>query len=101
MYQQQVLQIGAYSQCEVRRNVLSDGPANGVIVLDSADTLIADNVIARVDADGIYANLRDLAVEDMDRAGQPATRADSLAAESSPRPLAGPLDLDAISGTAF
>lgn len=60
MYQQQGLQIGAYSSCEVRRNVLSDGPANGIIVLDSADSLFADNVIARFAGDGIYANLRGL-----------------------------------------
>jgi hypothetical protein len=60
MYQQQGLQIGAYSSCEVRRNVLSDGPAMGIIVLDSGDSLFADNVIARFGGDGIYANLRDL-----------------------------------------
>lgn len=60
MFQQQGLQIGAYSSCEVRRNVLSDGPAMGIIVLDSADSLFADNVIARFGGDGIYANLRGL-----------------------------------------
>lgn len=60
MYQMQGLQIGAYSACEVRRNVLSDGPAMGVIVLDSADSLFADNVIARFEGSGIYANLRAL-----------------------------------------
>ncbi len=63
MYQQQGLQIGAYSSCEVRRNVLSDGPAMGIIVLDSADSLFADNVIARFAGDGIYANLRGLVDE--------------------------------------
>ncbi|HEY8428989.1 MAG TPA: right-handed parallel beta-helix repeat-containing protein, partial [Sandaracinaceae bacterium] len=36
LYQQQGLQIGAYTSCEVRRNILSDGPANGIIVLDAA-----------------------------------------------------------------
>lgn len=60
MYQMQGLQIGAYSSCDVRRNVLSDGTANGIIVLDSGDSTFADNVIARFEADGIYANLRDL-----------------------------------------
>ncbi len=57
-YQQQVLQIGSFSRCDVRRNRLSNGPQMGVIVLDAADTLIADNVIAHVGEDGIYANLR-------------------------------------------
>lgn len=56
--QEQVLQIGSFSRCDVRRNTLTDGPAMGIIVLDSHDTLIADNVIAHVGGDGIYANLR-------------------------------------------
>lgn len=60
MYQQQGLQIGAYSACDVRRNVISDGPALGIIVLDSGDSTFADNVIARTAGGGIYANLRDL-----------------------------------------
>ncbi|UJR84594.1 right-handed parallel beta-helix repeat-containing protein [Sandaracinus amylolyticus] len=60
MYQQQGLQLGAYSTCDVRRNVLSDGPAQGIIVLDTGDTTIADNVIARFGENGVYVNLRGL-----------------------------------------
>lgn len=56
-YQQQGLQIGTYSSCDVRRNTLSDGPQMGIIVLGAYDSTFADNVIARFGADGIYANL--------------------------------------------
>lgn len=52
-YQQQGLPIGACSSCEVRRNVLSDGRVMGIIVLDSGDSLFADNAIARFGGGGI------------------------------------------------
>jgi len=57
-YQQQGLQLGS-SICEVRRNDLRDGHAMGIIVLDVGSTIIADNVIANFEGDGIYANPRD------------------------------------------
>ncbi len=56
-YQQQGVQIGTYSSCDVRRNVLSDGPQMGIIVLGAYDTTLADNVIVRFAEDAIYANL--------------------------------------------
>lgn len=59
-FQQQGVQIGTASSCEVRRNVISDGPAMGIIVLESGDSTFADNVIARFAGDGIYANTRDV-----------------------------------------
>lgn len=57
-YQEQGLQIGTASACEVRRVDLRDGPAMGIIVLESGSSLFADNVIARFAQDGIYANPR-------------------------------------------
>ena len=57
-FQVQGLQIGSFSSCSVRRNDLRDGPAMGIIVLESGDSTFADNVIARFAADGIYANPR-------------------------------------------
>ncbi|NUP06631.1 MAG: hypothetical protein HOW73_11305 [Polyangiaceae bacterium] len=56
-YQQQGLQIGTYSSCDIRRNTLSDGPVMGVFVLGAYDTTVADNVIARFGEDAVYANL--------------------------------------------
>ncbi|AKT41564.1 right-handed parallel beta-helix repeat-containing protein [Chondromyces crocatus] len=56
-YQQQGLQIGGYSACDIRRNILSDGPAIGVIVLGAYSTTVADNVIARFNEAAIYANM--------------------------------------------
>lgn len=58
MYQEQGLQIGTASACEVRRVDLRDGPAMGIIVLESGASTFADNVIARFAGDGIYANPR-------------------------------------------
>lgn len=58
MYQEQGLQIGTASACEVRRVDLRDGPAMGILVLESGDSLFADNLIARFAEDGIYANPR-------------------------------------------
>ncbi len=57
-FQQQGLQLGS-SICEVRRNDIRDGSAMGIIVLDVGSTLIADNVIANFEGDGIYANPRE------------------------------------------
>lgn len=58
-YQQQGLQIGTYSSCEVYGNVIEDGPAMGIIVLGAGDTRIYNNVIRGFDGDGVYANARD------------------------------------------
>jgi MYXO-CTERM domain-containing protein len=60
-YQQQGFQNGTFSSCDVRRNILSDGPQMGIIVLGSHDSTFADNVIMRFGADGIYANLGETA----------------------------------------
>jgi hypothetical protein len=59
-YQQQGLQIGSWSRCHVRRNVLSDGQAMGVFVLGAYDTTVADNVIMRFAEDAVYANANEL-----------------------------------------
>lgn len=63
-FQMQGLQIGNESSCEVRRNDLRDGPAMGIIVLESGDSLFADNVIARFAVNGIYANDRGMITSD-------------------------------------
>jgi len=55
-YQQQGLQIGTYSRCDVRRNTLTDGPTNGIFVLGAYDTTVADNVVARFLGDAVYMN---------------------------------------------
>ncbi len=60
-FQQQGLQIGTYSRCEVFGNVISDGPAMGIIVLGADETFIHDNLIVGFTAaDGIYAHHRDV-----------------------------------------
>lgn len=56
--QMQGLQIGGGSRCQITDNLISSGPALGIIVLDAADTLIANNVIVDF-VDGIYINDRD------------------------------------------
>ncbi|MCB9629449.1 MAG: right-handed parallel beta-helix repeat-containing protein [Sandaracinaceae bacterium] len=58
-YQQQGLQIGSFSACEVDANVLVSGPTNGIFVLEAADTWVHDNVVVDFAGDGIYANVRD------------------------------------------
>lgn len=58
-YQQQGLQIGTYSACDVRENVIEDGPANGIIVLGAGPTTIASNLIVGFAGDGVYANHQD------------------------------------------
>lgn len=57
-FQSQGLQIGGGSSCEITDNFISEGPALGIIVLDAADTLIANNVVVGF-VDGIYINDRD------------------------------------------
>lgn len=56
-FQQQGYQNGTYSKCDFRRNLLTDGPQMGIIVLGSYDSTFADNIIMRFGEDGIYANL--------------------------------------------
>lgn len=56
-FQVQGLQIGTYSSCDIRRNVLFDGPAMGVFVLGAYDTTVADNIIGRFAGDTVYANI--------------------------------------------
>jgi Right handed beta helix region len=56
--QMQGLQIGGGSRCEITDNFISHGPAIGIIILDAADTLVANNVIVDF-VDGIYINDRD------------------------------------------
>jgi hypothetical protein len=55
-YQQQGLQIGGASACEVWGNVLMDGPTNGVFVLGAGDTRVYNNLIVGFAEHGIYAN---------------------------------------------
>ncbi|MCA9605606.1 MAG: right-handed parallel beta-helix repeat-containing protein, partial [Myxococcales bacterium] len=60
LYQQQGLQIGTFSACEVFANVIEDGPAMGIIVLGAGETFIHSNLIVGFTmADGIYANHSD------------------------------------------
>jgi hypothetical protein len=59
----QGLQIGGGSACEVTDNFLAHGSATGIIVLDAADTLLANNVIVDF-VDGIYINDRDSEVSE-------------------------------------
>ena len=56
LYQQQGLQLGTFSACDVYDNVITDGPAMGIIALGAGRTRIWNNVIARFGEDGIYAN---------------------------------------------
>jgi MYXO-CTERM domain-containing protein len=58
-FQQQGLQIGSFSACEVAENVLAEGPTNGIFVLEADDTWVHDNVVSDFAGDGIYANVRD------------------------------------------
>lgn len=58
-FQQQGLQIGSFSKCEIFRNRLENGPTNGIFVLEADDTWVHDNVVIGFEGDGIYANLRD------------------------------------------
>jgi len=58
-YQQQGLQIGSFSKCEIHRNRLENGPTNGIFVLEADDTWVHDNLVIGFAGDGIYANIRD------------------------------------------
>lgn len=58
-YQQQGLQIGTFSACEIHANDLRDGPLSGIFVLGAGNTSVYNNVVVDFDADGIYANLAD------------------------------------------
>ena len=58
-FQQQGLQIGSFSACEIAANVLAEGPTNGIFVLEADDTWVHDNVVSNFAGDGIYANVRD------------------------------------------
>lgn len=55
-YQQQGLQIGGGSQCEIWGNRLERGPANGIFILQAATTIVHDNLIVDFAETGIYAN---------------------------------------------
>ncbi len=59
LYQQQGLQIGTFSACEIGANVLVDGPTNGIFVLQAGDTWVHDNVVVDFVGTGIYANSND------------------------------------------
>ncbi len=55
-YQQQGLQIGTFSSCEIYGNVLMDGPTNGIFVLGAQDSRIHNNLVVGFGGDGIYMN---------------------------------------------
>ena len=57
-YQMQGIQIGGASACDVTENVLIQGPAAGIFVLDPADMHIHNNTIVGF-LDGIYENDND------------------------------------------
>jgi hypothetical protein len=59
LYQQQGLQIGGASSCEVYSNVLMDGPTNGIFILGADDTLVYNNLVIDFGDAGIYANDQD------------------------------------------
>jgi hypothetical protein len=63
LYQQQGLQIGGASACEVWGNVLMDGPTNGIFVLGADDTLVYNNLIVGFGDNGIYANDQELPLD--------------------------------------
>lgn len=55
-YQQQGLQIGGASSCEIYANVLMDGPTNGIFVFGADDTLVYNNLVVGFQESGIYSN---------------------------------------------
>lgn len=63
LYQQQGLQIGGASACDVFNNVLMDGPTNGVFVLGADDTFVYNNLIVQFGDSGIYANDQELPLD--------------------------------------
>ncbi len=58
-YQQQGMQIGGGSRCEIWANRLERGPTNGIFILQAADTTVHDNLVVDFQGSGIYANDRD------------------------------------------
>lgn len=58
-YQQQGLQIGAFSACQIYGNLLENGPTNGIFVLGAYDTSVFNNLIINFQGTGIYANQQD------------------------------------------
>lgn len=62
-YQQQGLQIGAFSSCEVYNNIIMDGPVMGIIVLGASDSRFYNNLIVGFGEDGIYANPQDFGAD--------------------------------------
>jgi len=59
-YQQQGLQIGTFSACEVYANDIRHGNAMGIIVLGAGDLFVHSNLILDFrSGDGIYGNHRD------------------------------------------
>ncbi len=59
LYQQQGLQIGGASACDVWGNTLMDGPTNGIFVFGADDTLVYNNLVINFGDAGIYANDQD------------------------------------------
>jgi hypothetical protein len=58
-YQEQGIQIGTYSSCDVYGNRIQDGPAMGIIVLGAGPSRFFNNLIVGFGEDGIYAHHRD------------------------------------------
>lgn len=58
-YQQQGLQIGGASSCEIWANRLERGPTNGIFIQGAADTIVHDNLVVDFGSTGIYANAGD------------------------------------------
>ncbi len=56
LYQQQGLQIGGASACEIWGNVFMDGPTNGIFILGADDTRVYNNLVVDFMEHGIYAN---------------------------------------------
>lgn len=63
LYQQQGLQVGGASSCEIYNNVLMDGPTNGIFVLGADDTLVYNNLVVNFGDAGIYANDQELPLD--------------------------------------
>lgn len=60
LYQQQGLQIGGASACDVWGNTLMDGPTNGIFILGADDTLVYNNLVVDFGDSAIYANDQEL-----------------------------------------
>ncbi|PRP93118.1 hypothetical protein ENSA5_44930 [Enhygromyxa salina] len=55
-YQQQGMQIGGASQCEIWGNRLERGPTNGIFIQFADNTYVHDNLIVDFGQSGIYSN---------------------------------------------